>query len=1065
MIFGKISLPVVFLRQIAYVVPVIVKSIDSDTELAQIAERLELATKAAGAGVWDYDIPSRRLTWDEQMHRLYGIEASCFGETLDSWLALVHPEDSTRVRHEIQLAESGEKKFFTEFRVVWSDGTVHVMRGMALVKRNDNGQAVRVVGTNWDITERRLEQDALLLSEARFRKFFEFSILGKGIISPERTWLAVNDKTCEILGCDRVELIGHPCAARIHRDDSAAATHQFDRIFSGIADGYCGDVRFLRDDGSVVWTELSIGCVRNAGGRLEQAVCVISDITERTATTAALLEREEQLAASNARYNDLVQKLPVGIYTLRIDVAGASFYEYVSSRFCSMLGLTAADLLRDPSLAHAEIHRDDFAGFKAAKLIATHDGATLNWEGRARVNGAMGWMRIEAERTILSNGDVLWNGVISDITAKKRVEDEMSSLRTVVEQTANTIVITNPVGTIEYVNPAFVKSTGYSFEEAIGQNPKILKSGGQPDDFYKDLWITISAGKIWRGEFHNRRKNGELFWERVTISPVTDETGKIVHYIAIKEDVTERKKNESAIRSLNKEKATILDSVPAMIWYKDCHNRFVWANRAAGASLGMKQEDVAGASAYDIFPMDAAKYYEDDQEVISTKAAKFGILESLTGTSGDSKWVFTDKVPCFNENGDVTGIIVFSVDITDRMVLEASLRDALARANAATQSKSAFLSMMSHELRTPLNGVLGFADLLSRTPLSDDQKTCTETIIQSGEHLLAVVNDVLDFSKNEGGKLEIVLETFGTAAFIEEIVCSFQEQAVGKGIDLTFSLAPDVPQQFTGDKRRIRQILFNLIGNAVKFTDGGNVDVRIARDGQMLLTTVVDSGIGIAADMLPHLFKPFVQADSAINRRFGGTGLGLAISQQLAAAMGGGITASSTPGEGSTFTLRIPLGQSPVYRDGGSELPENLLQKPKKAILIVDDDATGRLLASRILESLGYATETAADGEQAVKVFAPDKYAAIFMDMQMPVVDGLEATRIIRKLEKGARVPIIALTANVMPEHRELCFEAGMDSFLAKPFKRDGIVAALEEIEAKQSGQLALIGDGFSCGD
>ncbi|MEI6278277.1 MAG: PAS domain S-box protein [Verrucomicrobiae bacterium] len=391
-------------------------------------------------------------------------------------------------------------------------------------------------------------------------------------------------------------------------------------------------------------------------------------------------------------------------------------------------------------------------------------------------------------------------GIIRDVTEHRLEEEELKNLRKAVEQSANTIVITDPLGNIGYVNPAFENISGYTAAEALGRNPRVLKSGEQTGEFYTDLWKTIASGKTWRGEFHNKRKDGTLYWESATISPVLNDSGEIVHFIAVKED------------------------------------------------------------------------------------------------------------------------------ISDRKALEASLHEALIRAETAARTKSEFLSMMSHELRTPLNGVLGFAELLSDSPLDDEQKDFVRTISSSGEHLLAIVNDILDLSSLEKGRMPIETAPVVVADLVETTCIPVRKSAADRELEFRCETDPGVPAQIAGDVRRIRQILINLLANAVKFTEKGTVVLRLAPasdHGRPALDFLVeDTGIGISSETLSRLFQPFTQADATSHRAFQGTGLGLVISHRLATAMGGSLTVASAPGKGSTFTFRLPLETS--FPQSGSASDRNM---------------------------------------------------------------------------------------------------------------------------------------------
>jgi len=660
-----------------------------------------------------------------------------------------------------------------------------------------------------DITARKNAEAKRTESDARFRSYFELPLHGTCITSPEKGWLEVNDSLCEILGYTRQEIFSKTWAEMTHPGDLAADVAQFDRILSGEIGQYQLEKRFICKDGTVIWTEISVGCVRKSDGTVDHFICLMEDISER-----------------------------------------------------------------------------------------------------------------------------------------KKAEESLLNLRAAVEQSANTIAITDIRGNIEYVNPAFEKNTGYTAAEAIGKTHRILKSGEQDAEFYRHLWATITSGKIWQGEFHNRRKDGSLYWELATISPVQNDKGETVRYLAIKEDITEQK------------------------------------------------------------------------------------------------------------------------------AMEASLATALLRAEAGNRAKSEFLNVMSHELRTPLNGVLGFAQLLSDTLLDNEQKSFAKTISSSGEHLLAIVSDILDFASIDAGTLALHAAPLVVADLVKTAEDTVRINAAEKGLELSCELAADVPEQITGDELRIRQILINLLGNAVKFTASGSVVLRVVptfeNGGSFLDFCVEDTGIGISSETLDRLFQPFVQADSKMNRPFGGTGIGLAICKRLAESMGGAITVASTPGRGSTFTFRLTLevpagGRASVPshssdREGNkSALTEHRppLQtgatptpSSRGLVLVVEDDQASGVLAGKMLQSLGYRAEFATDGTEAVKAFVPGKYSAVLMDVSMPAMGGLEATAKIREAEvnAGCHVQIIALTANVMHGDRDRCLAAGMDDFLAKPFKKEELAAKLASV-------------------
>ncbi len=514
----------------------------------------------------------------------------------------------------------------------------------------------------------------------------------------------------------------------------------------------------------------------------------------------------------------------------------------------------------------------------------------------------------------------------------------------------------------------------------------------------------------------------------------------------------------------------MLQHIPAVSvqgYYMDGTTHY-W-NDASEVLYGYTAKEAIGKNLLDlIIP---AEMHEGVREAIKSMAQTLKPLPAseLTLLRKDGS-----SVTVYSSHAVVRGLtqrpelFCIDIDLTDRKRAEEALRELnrhleeattraeklTGKAEAAMRVKSEFLAVMSHELRTPLNGVLGFAELLTETPLNDEQLRFVRTILDSGNHLLEVVNDVLDFSSMEKGLMVLDSAPFRIDSLVESSCHPIRKAASDKGLEFRCLISPGVPERISGDARRIRQILINLLGNAVKFTLKGSVVLRLSAvtdaGNPVLDFSVEDTGPGIPADTLGCLFTPFTQAESTLSRRFEGTGLGLAISKRLAEAMGGSISVVSTPGQGSRFTFRLPPAASTgsAIQPAESPAPPSL-PPPGGLVLVVEDDAVSSNLLGRILSLIGCQAEFAFNGLEAVRAFAPGKFSAVFMDMQMPVMDGIEATKKIRELESrtaGARVPILALTANVMPGDRERCLAIGMDGFLSKPFKREELCAKLFDL-------------------
>jgi PAS domain S-box-containing protein len=499
----------------------------------------------------------------------------------------------------------------------------------------------------------------------------------------------------------------------------------------------------------------------------------------------------------------------------------------------------------------------------------------------------------------------------------------------------------------------------------------------------------------------------------------------------------------------------LAESSAVMMWMSDADYRCVYVNRAWEKFRGTSMAEAKG------YGWKGSIHAADLPRLLGELGAAARELRAIEVEyrarrhDGEDRWLLSVCQPRFGPDGGFEGFVGRSFDITHRKQLETGAQRSRDAALEAAREKSRFLANMSHEIRTPMSGVIGMTETLLETKLDADQRECVETLKSCGEALLCVINDILDFSKIEAGKLELESLEFDLRKTVEDVVNLLKDGARKKGLALTVRWTPGAPVRATGDPVRLRQILMNLIGNAVKFTDHGEVSIVVGieweeRDGVRVRFEVRDSGIGITPEAQARLFQPFTQADPSTTRRFGGTGLGLAICKELVEMMGGEIGVESTPGQGSLFwfSARMTRPEPPslaVERSLGVGAAGTDPAAIRGRVLVAEDDAVNRKIAKLTLEKQGLRVDFASNGKEAVEAVHRASYDLIFMDCHMPEMDGFEATKTIRNIEGAhGHVPIIALTASVLEGDQQQCLSSGMDAFLAKPIRPDDLARLLE---------------------
>ena len=600
----------------------------------------------------------------------------------------------------------------------------------------------------------------------------------------------------------------------------------------------------------------------------------------------------------------------------------------------------------------------------------------------------------------------------------RRAEADRHKLALVASNTASGVLIMDTEWQIEWINEGFVRLMGYTLEEVRGRTPSSVLHGPETNSRVLDqLDETVGAGRPFKCEILNYTKTGEKCWVEVDIQQLKDQKGKLIGYMVLQLDVTSRRRAQEEVVRRESQLSFILNALPIGVsWTADPEKKQYWFNDGMYRISGLPRETNSPFDSFTAITIaeDQVKQEAEYARLRSGEIDRFSIEKRYFRPDGQLIWVVM-SVQVYRSGGLIEQEVATIVDITESKRRADELREAKEAAERANVAKSEFLATMSHEIRTPMNGVIGMTSLLLDTPLTPSQREFTETIRFSGDALLTIINDILDFSKIESGRLDLEQEPFSVRECIESALDLLLPRVVEKHLDLLYEVGDGVPGMVRGDATRLRQVLVNLIGNAVKFTAAGEVVVTVHAsprdDGRTNLDfSVADTGIGIPKEGLSRLFRSFSQVDASTSRKFGGTGLGLAISRKLVELMGGSIRVESQPGQGSTFHFTVvveSVASRPRLFPSGGRTP-----LADKRLLIVDDNATSRRILTTLATSWGLVARAAVSGSEALSwLEAGESFDVAIVDMQMPEMDGVKFAQELRRLRTAAQTPLVLLSS------------------------------------------------------
>jgi PAS domain S-box-containing protein len=856
-----------------------------------------------------------------------------------------------------------------------------------------------------------------------FDHVYKFVPIGIAFVSLEGAWLKVNPALCRILGYSKEELLQLTFQELTHADDLDHNNSIVQQLITGQVSSYELEKRYIQKNGNCIWASLHISIVRNDKDETPlYFIAHIIDISEKKASEQKLMETERlyQLISENAQ--DIISySTPDGVM------------HYCTPSIFNLLGYKPEEIIGNTKLIEL-YHPDDLRELRT-KSYADNDVFSMRVRHK---NGNYIWFETTYKITRDEHGQVLnIVGIGRDITERKKNEDNLAEAQRIASLGSWEWDILN--GKIVFSDQMYI-IYGLDPKQKISK-PREALNLVHPND-RRDMMEAINKSFLSGScnlEFRHLRENETIVFLNIRGVVNYDVDGKPFKMNGTVQDITERKNVELKLQESIQRYTSLKNYNHDAIFSLDLAGDIINTNSMAEKLTGYKVQEMVRTSFSRIIGEERLqKILTEPQEHITTEKN----INSIYHKDGHSVEVITTMAPIII-NSEITGYYVIAKDITEQK----NLLIAKEAAEKTNQAKSEFLAMMSHEIRTPMNGVIGMTDLLiDSTQLNAEQIEYVEIIRKSGSSLLAIINDILDFSKIESGKSELQEGPLDIRQCIAEAIDILSSKADAKRLSLSYSISPEIPEILKGDSERLKQVLLNLIGNSIKFTHTGGVTIAVKMlsqtiDGIKVQFIVKDTGIGVPKEQINQLFEPFYQLDHYMTRQYEGTGLGLAICRRLVTLMDGEIWVEPVEGDGLevVFTAIFKNEDQPSLERMESVEPEQANSNRLK-ILVAEDNEINQLVIKKILEKQGHSVYIAVNAKEVIQKAADEAFDIIFMDVQMPDMNGLEATKIIKAHLAPETCPIIiAVTANALNGDREKCLAAGMDEYLSKPIKNEAV--------------------------
>ncbi len=866
------------------------------------------------------------------------------------------------------------------------------------------------------VVELQLANTLVQRNEEQIKLIYDHSPMGLLSFDDHGIITACNDRFVEIIGSSREALIG----LDMTRLPDKQVVKLINNALAGISGIYSGTYNSVTADKQTE-VRIQFAPVVNNTGVVTGGVGIVEDISEEAASARHRHELEQRFAKT-------FYSSPVAMAIT--DKPTGEFID-VNEEYCRLSGYDRSQIIGQTVTGLGIIEEEGRENIiKSLERLGyiNQEEVILNMRNHEQRIILISFEQYEvAGRTYLLS-------TLIDITERKQYEAELAKLTRAVEQSPVSIVITDLDGDIEYVNPRVAETTGYLPSELIGKNPRVLSSGEMPYEEYKKMYQTISQGNTWQGEFHNRRKSGELYWESATISPVINDEGVMTHYIAVKEDITDRKRMQAELVESEQLYRSIFMGNPVPMWIYDVETlKFVAVNDQAVNDYGYSREEFAVMTLKDIRPP------EDHEPLMND------VRSNLEKSQGPVMWRHIKKdgsqidveisSHALPAAGGFNQRMVMAYNVTDRQKAKRELEKAIAMAEASDKLKTAFLNNISHEVRTPLNGILGAVNILNEPDISrEDLAEMLEIINESTERLIRTITDYMDISLINSDNLECRMKKVILAPILRQVAGNFEWSATRKNLRLMLDMPPETNAMVVEtDTELFSKALYQIVHNAIKYTNQGEVIVGLKAETGKLVAFVRDTGIGISTDAINRVFEPFNQEDMSASRRYEGSGLGLAIVSGIMNKLGGTVRAESEKGVGSVFYLELPLFRDTFFPEPAPVPLKEQHEVTNVTVLIAEDEDSNYAVLELLLRQMSTAKLIRArNGQEAVQTALSDpSICLILMDIKMPVMDGLEATRQIKS--QKPEINIVAITAYAMSGDEHKALSAGCNDYIAKP--------------------------------